>query len=58
MLNAVTEYYDHHVGNKRTNAASKFMSNMNGMGNDKVKQLAFNLLVEHDKFAALDPQRN
>jgi phage/plasmid-like protein (TIGR03299 family) len=58
MLNAITEYYDHHVGNKRTNAASKFMSNMTGMGNDKVKQLAFNLLVEHDKFAALDPQRN
>jgi len=58
MLNAVTEYYDHHVGNKKSTPSSRFMSNMSGYGPDKVKQQAFGLLLRTDKFLTLDPQLN
>jgi len=58
MLNAVTEYYDHHVGNKKSSAASRFMNNMTGMGPDRYKQQAFSLLLNDKKFLTLDPERN
>jgi phage/plasmid-like protein (TIGR03299 family) len=58
MLNAVTEYYDHHVGNKKSTPSSRFMSNMSGYGPDRVKQQAFRLLLNTDKFLTLDPKLN
>ena len=56
MLNAVTEYFDHHALNARAGRARAFVRNAQGM-HDK-KRLAYDLLVHTEKFAKLDPARN
>lgn len=56
MLNAVTEYFDHHALNARAGRARAFVRNAQGM-HDK-KRLAYDLLVHTEKFAKIDPINN
>ena len=59
MLNAVTEYFDHHKTTKRNASTSRqFVNEMIGMGNTPKKTRAFNLLTDHGDFSAIDPKRN
>jgi len=58
MLNAVTEYFDHHKKKKSRDASKSFVNEMVGMGSTPHKTQAFKLLLNHDKFRAIDPKRN
>lgn len=58
MLNAVTEYYDHHRKSKSRNSGKQFINDMTGMGSTPHKNRAMRLLLKNSKFVAIDPSRN
>jgi phage/plasmid-like protein (TIGR03299 family) len=58
MLNAVTEYYDHHRKSKSRNASKQFVNEMTGMGSTPQKTNALKMLLNTPKFSAIDPKRN
>jgi len=55
MLNAVTEYYDHH---RKQRSTRSFINEMTGMGADRHKQNALGMLLDSGTFRAIDPKRN
>jgi phage/plasmid-like protein (TIGR03299 family) len=54
MLNAITEWYDHH---RKTRGTRQFLSAVTGTGSTPHKRQAFRMLLEADRFSCADPKR-
>lgn len=54
MLNAVTEWYDHH---RNTRGNRTFLNTVCGQGSTPHKRRAFNMLLEQDRFSCVDPRQ-